>query len=68
MRKYLAALTTTVLLVGCGGSDGGGSADCLTPQQVQQRVNEIASGFETSDADVAAKQDEIEAVRARECK
>jgi hypothetical protein len=53
----LAALT----LSGCGG--GG----CLTPAEVDQEVNKIASGAEYSRAEVEAKQEEIREVRERAC-
>ena len=42
-------------------------ADCLTPKQVQQEVDRIAEGIETSSEQVQEKQQQIRDVRAREC-
>jgi hypothetical protein len=78
IRTRRAALIALVALVaGCGGSNGTttggtttGNADgdsCLTPAQVEQKVDEIASGVEGSAAEVERKQQQIRDVRAREC-
>jgi hypothetical protein len=77
----VVVVATTLALAGCGDDDGGSSdgssgsgkssggstSDCLTPAQVEHKVNEIASGFETSDAEVKQKQRQIREVRAQAC-
>ena len=55
------AVAAALTLTGCG--EGG----CLTPAEVEREVNEIALGFETSQAEVEAKQEEIREVRERAC-
>jgi hypothetical protein len=72
-------LSVILALAGCGEADennrtrdaGGGASDgsgeCLSAAQVDARINEIASGFEGSDAEVARKQRKIRSVRAHEC-
>jgi len=64
-------------VAGCGGSNGTttrgtttGNTDvdsCLTPAQVEQKVDKIASGVERSAAEVERKHQQIRNVRAREC-
>lgn len=65
------ALVAVLAVSGCGGatsSDGAGAAsDCLTPEQVDDQVNQIAAGIETSQAEVEQKQEAIRQVRARAC-
>lgn len=70
----IATVTAVLLLTGCGGggdssseSASGGSDDCLTAQEVQKQINQIANGFETSDDEVAAKQEQIKQIRAQQC-
>jgi len=79
LLAFLAVLALS--LAACGGSSsapsqpsdspasssGSSSGGCLTPDQVDAKVNEIASGVETSDDQVAAKQQAIQAVRSRAC-
>jgi len=45
----------------------GGEGGCLSASEVNQQVNEVASGFETSADEVQAKQDEIQGIRERAC-
>ncbi len=70
---------SAMFVVGCGDSSsnsgsGGGSdsasddGGCLSSQEVQKQIAQIANGIETSDADVAAKQAQIKQVQAQECK
>lgn len=76
-----AAVVATLSFAGCGSSASApitrseptttassASPACLTPDEVNARVNKIASGFETSDAEVAHKQQVIREVRARVCR
>ncbi len=64
-------LVAVLAVSGCGSttnSDGVGTAtDCLTPEQVDDQVNQIAAGIETSQAEVEKKQEAIRQVRARAC-
>lgn len=65
MRWLVIALVVLGVLVtapGCGGSSG-----CLSRVEVEEQVNELAMGFETSSEEVEAKQAEIQDVRGREC-
>lgn len=55
------AVAACIALASCG------EKGCLTPAEVEQKVNEIASGVEISQADVEAKQAEIQDVRERAC-
>lgn len=50
-----------------GADSSGGSGDCLTAQEVQEEIDKIAGGFESSDEEVEAKQQDIRDIRAREC-
>lgn len=67
MIRRVAVAATVALAVAAPGVGGCGEGDCLTAEEVQEQVDEIASGFETSEEDVAAKQEEIAEIRAREC-
>lgn len=58
----LAVVGGLVLPAGCGDSD------CLTQAEVDQKVNEIALGFEASSSEVEAKQEEIREIRERACR
>ena len=76
-RLKASILAIALALAGCGGDDddsgnGGGSSGgagdgCLSAAQVQKKVDDIASGFEGSDAEVKRKQQQIRDVRAKEC-
>lgn len=79
MRAGLSMLIIVVFLAslaGCGsseesgaagGSSGDASAGCLSPAEVSVEVDRIAGGFETSQADVEAKQSQIRAIQAESC-
>lgn len=73
LGAVLGVLATSVVLAsGCGDESGGGNAspgdgDCLTAEEVQREINEIAGGIEASEEEVQAKQDAIRQIRAREC-
>lgn len=41
--------------------------DCLSPAEVDRRIEELAGGFETSDEEVAAKQRALRAIHAQAC-
>jgi PBP1b-binding outer membrane lipoprotein LpoB len=43
------------------------NSGCLSPAEVEQEVNKIASGAEASQGEVEAKQDAIRKVRERAC-
>jgi len=83
VRVQVLLVFASLALSACGsagsggaGSDGGDSkrrsgsvsgSGCLTSAQVEAQVNKIASGFESSTAEVAKKQRAIRSVRARQC-
>lgn len=61
-----------IISVGCGssandGEAGGAVAGCLSPGEVQEEVNRIAEGAESSSEEVEAKQEEIQAIEAEGC-
>jgi hypothetical protein len=62
-------LAVAVAVAGCGGSSTAkpSTAACLTQAQIDQRVQKIANGVETSDSEVAEKQAQIREVRTRAC-
>jgi hypothetical protein len=43
------------------------SAGCLSPDEVEKQVDDIAAGAEASQAEVEAKQEAIRQVRERAC-
>lgn len=57
----LVVLGGLVLPTGCGDSG------CLTQAEIEQQVNEIAGGLETSPTEVEAKQEEIREIREQAC-
>lgn len=57
----LAVAGALVLPAGCGDSG------CLTQAEINQKVNEIALGFEASSSEAEAKQEEIREIRERAC-
>lgn len=63
----LVAALATFGLSGCGDAANTTSA-CLTPEQVEQEVDKIAQGIESSQEEVEQKQEAIREVRDRECK
>jgi hypothetical protein len=65
MKTVLAAIVAIAVLAlapGCGDSGG-----CLSRAEVEQQVNDLAMGFETSSEEVEAKQEEIQDIRERQC-
>ncbi len=76
MPKLLATLTILMVLasaaIGCGsdesgGNGGSGVAGCLSSEEVQEEVDRIAEGIESSSEDVEAKQQAIQAVESEAC-
>lgn len=52
----------------CSSNDSGAtSAGCLTPEEVERQVSEVAAGIETTQEEVDAKQAEIQEIRDQEC-
>ena len=74
-RVLLLGAVLAALVAGCGdagsgsgsGAAGASGSVCLSAAQVSEEVDRIAEGFESSDAEVEAKTNEIAVVRAREC-
>jgi hypothetical protein len=82
LMRRMAALMGAIFalaLAGCGEDGGAGSGEglssgasqqsggCLSPAEVREEVDRIASGFESSDEEAEAKQQEIQAVEAEAC-
>ena len=68
MKKWMAI--GLVVLTGCGGDSPEDAAEkeCLSADEVAERIDEIAGGFEADESEVERKQQEIRELRAQACK
>lgn len=64
----LFSILAAFSVASCGDAGSTGTAsDCLTPEEVERQVDQIAAGIEGSQAEVDQKQDDIRQVRASQC-
>jgi len=64
--KRISGIVAVVVLLGVAPSSSG-CGGCLSRADAEQKINDVASGVESSSGEVAAKQEEIRDIRGQIC-
>jgi hypothetical protein len=66
-RNLLIPVLALLITISSAGGGCGAVSGCLSASEVREKVNQTAAGFESSQEEVEAKQNEIAEIREREC-